>query len=772
MFGKLQNYIKEIYVIRTIKRSGLFDKEYYLKNNLDIAKSCMNPIKHYVCQGWNEGTNPSKYFNTKWYLKKYPDVKKLNINPFFHYIKYGIKEHRKPSVNYSHHDYCGNRFVSEHTIDKIPLDLLSHVQYPLNSRYKDKKVTIVIPIYNAYECLEKLLESIYLNSDISFEIIAIDDKSTDTRIIPLIQKYSQQHKNFSVLYNKENLGFVKSVNRGIKNAENTDVLIINSDVEVPSNWLSRMFHPIWSMEKIASVTPISNSATIMSFPKTSYNNLFGRMSLQEIDDEFQKLNPDSDIYIETPTGHGFCMAMSKTSIDQLGLFDELAFGKGYGEENDWCQRAQSQGFKNLITTNLYVYHKETASFEHASKNDYIRKNLKVIQNRYPDYPAKVNATANNRDYNKIRNLLLFLIISHDAKETILRFDSDLKGGSFNVAQDEIMNTINTVANITLRYLPDKKCFSLTIVYKEYKAEFSLTDITELESFLTYIKVDRIIINQLVGYDLQVILPRITMISKKYALSIEFITHDFFLLCPDFNLMYMGKKFCVNDKSLKCEYCYNHNHVIKRFKKALLSKKEWQAMWRTFLLNTTSIIVFSEFTKSIIVKNYPELSDKIVERPINVNYLRKVNIKKTRNINIAIIGGINYHKGSQIVWEMHKLIRNSQNYKNIKLFLFGETDNFLLRESKIYKGLYSRGQLPELMEKNHINLIFIPSIWGETFCITAQEAIEMDIPVAVFNIGAVPKRVCNYNKGLVIDKIDSKYALNSIIQFVTEFNENI
>ena len=204
----------------------------------------------------------------------------------------------------------------------------------------------------------------------------------------------------------------------------------------------------------------------------------------------------------------------------------------------------------------------------------------------------------------------------------------------------------------------------------------------------------------------------------------------------------------------------------------VSKEKWESMWRMFLSNTTSIIVFSEFTKSIILKYYPELSDKIFKRSINVNYLRKVNIRKTKNINIAIIGGINYQKGSQIVWEMYKLVRNSHEYNNVKLFLFGETDNFSLRQSDIYKGRYNREQLPDLMEKNHISLVFIPSIWGETFCITVQEAIEMDIPTAAFNIGAPPERICSYNKGLVIDKIDSKNALDSIIQFVTEIDGNI
>ncbi len=96
MLKKLYSFLKEIYIIRTIKRSGLFDKEYYLKNNLDVARSCMNPIKHYIRHGWKEGRKPNQYFDTKWYLKTYPDVAASSMNPFYHYLRHKINNGYNP----------------------------------------------------------------------------------------------------------------------------------------------------------------------------------------------------------------------------------------------------------------------------------------------------------------------------------------------------------------------------------------------------------------------------------------------------------------------------------------------------------------------------------------------------------------------------------------------------------------------------------------------------------------------------------------------------
>ena len=59
------------------------------------------------------------------------------------------------------------------------------------------------------------------------------------------------------------------------------------------------------------------------------------------------------------------------------MFDEI-FGKGYGEENDWCQRAIKKGYKNLHVTNLFVYHKHGGSFPSEEKQRLISKNLTVL----------------------------------------------------------------------------------------------------------------------------------------------------------------------------------------------------------------------------------------------------------------------------------------------------------------------------------------------------------------------------------------------------------
>jgi lipopolysaccharide biosynthesis protein len=84
-----------------IAHSGLFDREYYLRNNLEVAKDCINPLKHYLRAGWRQGQNPNPYFDTAWYLQKYPDAAKADINPLSHYLSRGWKMGYDPSPHFS-----------------------------------------------------------------------------------------------------------------------------------------------------------------------------------------------------------------------------------------------------------------------------------------------------------------------------------------------------------------------------------------------------------------------------------------------------------------------------------------------------------------------------------------------------------------------------------------------------------------------------------------------------------------------------------------------
>jgi hypothetical protein len=77
---------------RIISRSALFNREWYLKTNPDVAAWGIDPLRHYAKYGAREGRDPSPFFSTKIYLSKNPDVAAAGLNPLAHFLVHGVAE--------------------------------------------------------------------------------------------------------------------------------------------------------------------------------------------------------------------------------------------------------------------------------------------------------------------------------------------------------------------------------------------------------------------------------------------------------------------------------------------------------------------------------------------------------------------------------------------------------------------------------------------------------------------------------------------------------
>jgi GT2 family glycosyltransferase len=86
---------------------------------------------------------------------------------------------------------------------------------------------------------------------------------------------------------------------------------------------------------------------------------------------------------------GFCFYIRRELIDAIGVFDP-AFGPGYGEENDFCMRALSAGYRSVLCDDAYVLHVGGRSFE-GQKSELGTSNLALLLERHPRYAKIVEA---------------------------------------------------------------------------------------------------------------------------------------------------------------------------------------------------------------------------------------------------------------------------------------------------------------------------------------------------------------------------------------------
>ena len=129
-------------------------------------------------------------------------------------------------------------------------------------------IDIIIPIYNAFDFVKKCIETVIEHTDLTqHTLLLVNDKSTDERILPLLNSFIKENQSLNIILidNKDNQGFVRTVNIGMQYSHH-DVVLLNSDTEVTRNWLSKIQNCAYSKPAVATVTPLSNNATLASVP--------------------------------------------------------------------------------------------------------------------------------------------------------------------------------------------------------------------------------------------------------------------------------------------------------------------------------------------------------------------------------------------------------------------------------------------------------------------------------------------------------------------------
>jgi GT2 family glycosyltransferase len=246
-------------------------------------------------------------------------------------------------------------------------------------------VTVIVPVFNAYEVLEACLASLERWSP-DADVVIVDDASTDPRIAPALERFAAAAPRRRLLTLPENRGFVHAANRGMAAAAGHCVLL-NSDTVVTSHWLESLARCLASDPAIATATPWSNNAEIVSVPR------FCEANPAPADPEaWARAARASAVgdYPELPTAVGFCMAIRREALQQLGDFDEAAFGRGYGEENDFSCRAASAGWRNVLCEDAYVVHVGGQSFGPLGQKPDETSMARLLE-RHPSYLDDVMA---------------------------------------------------------------------------------------------------------------------------------------------------------------------------------------------------------------------------------------------------------------------------------------------------------------------------------------------------------------------------------------------
>jgi GT2 family glycosyltransferase len=724
--------------------SGLFDPDFYLDRYPDVAATGADPVAHYLRLGWREGREPSPRFDAALYVESYPDVAEARANPLVHYLRYGRAEGR-----------IARPLPRPAPPPAAPTaDAWERLAAALSARPAGAPaVDIVVPVHSGFHatasCLHSVLRS-RIGADVACAVVVVDDRGPEPEIGRLADELAARGL-VTLLRNERNRGFVASVNRGMALHPDRDVVLLNSDTEVYGDWVERLRRAAYSDPWAGTVTPLSNNATICSYPYLArdFRGAF-EIGFEELDRLAREANAGATA--EIPTAVGFCMYIRRDCLAEAGAFDERAFGAGYGEENDFCRRIAARGFRNLLAGEVFVRHLGRTSFG-ASTDARIAAALDLLRQRYPRYLAEVDDfLAEDPPKTMRRRLDAARLKRGNGERSVVFCLHGLEGGTVTHVRELVrLLAREGVGALLLRPAADDPRF----------AELSRFDVEHLS---TACRIDlrhglaaaaellgeagaaHLHVHHLLGFAPDAI-DFFPALAGRLGVAYDFTAHDHLAACPRLEMIDGSGVFCGNRDVEICEAC-----VAKLGSRAGdVGVRAWRAAYARFLAGARRIFVPHEDVRARLRDFFPEIDFAVRPHPEPVpDRLRPpVARRPGEALRVAVVGAIGPPKGSR------QLLRCAEDAARrrlpIEYVVVGFADLYELNTLGNVRvtGKYAERDLPRLLEREACHLAFFPSVWPETYCYTLSQAFFAGLFPVAFDLGALAARIRAAGWGLVL-----------------------
>ncbi|MCB0320245.1 MAG: glycosyltransferase, partial [Bdellovibrionales bacterium] len=417
-------------------------------------------------------------------------------------------------------------------------------------------VTVIVPVYNAFQEAGACLNSVIHNTpSASVQILVIDDCSPEGQFEEYLSKeLPNVRERCSIERNSQNLGFTKTINRGLRISDPCDVVILNSDTLVTARWIEKLQAAAYSRERIGTVTPFTNNGTICSVPKfCQENDIPSGFTLEAFADFIEQCAEGE--YPSLPTCVGFCTYIRRAALNDVGFLDDIHFPRGYGEENDLSCRLAQKGYLNILDDCTYIFHAGGASF--LNEQEVLQSaGTEMMKKLHPHYFDAVSKFVRRNPLRACHDRISDAMLSQrDHGKRVLHI---LHNGPFERRGDPLGGTERSVQQI-IRQISSFTHWSLVCSRGEYVLE--VHDPNFSRSW--YAKVSPDILRQILSLEF---FPLIHVHHPRWFEMEELVSalqahgnyivslHDFASVCPRFHLFTVGGEHCSGSECIAaCGY---------------------------------------------------------------------------------------------------------------------------------------------------------------------------------------------------------------------------
>jgi GT2 family glycosyltransferase len=589
-------------------------------------------------------------------------------------------------------------------------------------------IDVIIPAYRGLAQTRRCLESV-LRAAVSapHELVVVDDASPEPELSAWLRGLAAEGR-LTLLAHARNAGFVASVNEGMRRHPDRDVVLLNSDTEVADGWLDKLAACAAREPGTGTVTPFSNNATIASYPRFAQANAMPEgTTTAGLDALFSRANAGRSV--DLPTAVGFCMFIDRQCLEEVGPFDEEAFGRGYGEEVDFCLRASRAGWRHVLAADTFVFHEGEVSFgggAHATRE----KAQRVIDARHPEFQPRLAEFLAREPSRPLRRAVDLERLRSDPRAHLL-FVAHGWGGGIDRHMNDLASAIAADAQVlALRAAGgDVARLSWLREGEEFEAFFEgAADWNILVDLLASLAVARVHYHHTHGLPVAVLdLP------ARLGVPFDVTLHDYLAICPQHHLADENGRYCGEPDEAGCNRC-----LAKRPPAWPLDIAGWRSRFGQVLRAADRVISPSgdvarrmrHYHPGLSIKEWPHAQDDPAPSPAPARVL--------------LPGGLSAIKGIDV---LAACLRDAlERALPLHFRVLGHLERALPQwpdAPLTVTGTYPEGRLDALIAQERGDVLFFPSQVPESFSYTLSNAMRSGFPIVATDIGALAERLRGY-----------------------------
>ncbi len=453
------------------------------------------------------------------------------------------------------------------------------------------------------------------------------------------------------------------------------------------------------------------------------------LSVHEVDAACLEANGGRSV--EVPTTVGFCMYIRRDALRDVGLFDAETFGRGYGEENDFCMRAAARGWRHRLACDTFVYHEGRVSFG-AGSNDLDGK-ADLLAARHPEFAGLVARHIRRDKVGPYRFALTAALFRRSGLPTILHVSHGL-GGGVRQHIDTVTASVGPRANMLL-LSAHSRGVAIAVPGRPDHPPMVLGDDRpdDLALFLRSAAVSRAHVHHLLGMriDAEALIARLDV-------PFDFTVHDYFAICPQINMLpQRDLQECGSPGPAACNAC-----IAGRRETGARDILSWRASHAWLLRQAERVICPSEDARRRVAPH--GLDERAVVAPHEPVAkgswpVRRPASPSMRRLRVAVLGVLTGHKGARTVAAVAEAADPA--LLEIQLIGFAEVPLPPVVEARVRQtGEYDPKDLARLIARARPHVIWFPGQVPETYSYTLSAAIASGLPIVASRLGSFPERL--------------------------------